>query len=745
VDLPPGPRLAVLLESIDQFAVDADELELVLRARARQIWHLQAELLVDLFLTARAVRQRIGVAPAEWRRRQTCEYVGWRLGWSARWAQAQLDLADALLTRFPDVFAAVSEGRLDPARAKAFVELLSDVDDEATVRWIVDRLLPKAPGWTLAELRERLRYHVQRRAPQAARRRYRQRVVERDVRLRPEPDGTASLAGVGLPAHRAAAAFDRIDRLARAARAAGDPRTLSQLRGDAFTDLLAGVPFPISPTVDGLTADAESPYPQPSTDQHRRPGATGGDPGPVPPETTDVIDEYDYERWFGHTDDDQRWVDQHWADQCWPGQHGSGHDRSDAAYPSTAADAGPGTPSPTGRTRGSSADPDSRLETGNPAGQATAAAPTVGGCATGGRVGAVAVSDGVAAAGGREPGEQVRKPVATSMAADSRSEAGNPVGRVALRAGDSRFGTGNSAGGVLAGDRCGRCGGRLVPRPGVVQVSVKLTTLLGRDDHPGLLAGFGPVPADVARQIAADRLLDPLWRWSVFDPHGELLHHGTTSRRPILPPVPHDPKTAAQSDSGSVAGTPDPACTCLRVEVGKRRSVVEIQLTPADLTTGHDPAWAAVIADIAAQVDADARANPPDKWSQVDEHGRPRHHGHTGRHPTADEAAFIRSRDRTCRAPHCRRPAAACDIDHALEHHRGGPSHRGNCRCLCRRHHTLRHAPGVRVTDQQTTRGRVTTWTLPDGRTYHVTRDKDIILTTDDDQANTMTGPAGED
>src|SRR5690606_26274916 len=132
------------------------------------------------------VRQRIGLSePPAVRRRHTCEYVAWRLGWSARWAQAQLELADALLTRFPDVFAAVHEGRLDPARAAAFVELLSDVDDEATVQWIVDRLLPKAPGWTLAELRERLRYHVHRRAPQAAQRRGQKRVVARDVQLQP--------------------------------------------------------------------------------------------------------------------------------------------------------------------------------------------------------------------------------------------------------------------------------------------------------------------------------------------------------------------------------------------------------------------------------------------------------------------------------------------------------------------------------------------------------------------------------
>src|SRR5690606_8312612 len=206
------------------------------------------------------------------------------------------------------------------------------------------------------------------------------------------------------------------------------------------------------------------------------------------------------------------------------------------------------------------------------------------------------------------------------------------------------------------------------------------------------------------------------------DRHGDLLHHGTTTRRPSPPPqpAPLTPPAAKVGtepglcpDSWSATGNPDRPCTCPRVEVGERRSLVEIQLTPADLTTtAHHPGWAAVIADIAAQVDADARANPPGKWSEVDDQGRPRHHGHTGRHPSSEEAAFIRARDRTCRAPHCRRPATACDIDHAVEHHRGGPSHRGNCRCLCRRHHTLRHAPGVTVTDQHTDHGRITVWTL---------------------------------
>jgi hypothetical protein len=37
-----------------------------------------------------------------------------------------------------------------------------------------------------------------------------------------------------------------------------------------------------------------------------------------------------------------------------------------------------------------------------------------------------------------------------------------------------------------------------------VQVIVALSTLLGLDEQPGELAGSGPIPAAVARRIAAD-------------------------------------------------------------------------------------------------------------------------------------------------------------------------------------------------------------------------------------------------
>ena len=134
---------------------------------------------------------------------------------------------------------------------------------------------------------------------------------------------------------------------------------------------------------------------------------------------------------------------------------------------------------------------------------------------------------------------------------------------------------------------------------------------------------------------------------------------------------------------------------------------------------------------------ADQQSNPPGKWSEVDKHGKLRDDGHNTRHPNADESAFIRARDRTCRAPHCRTPATRCDLDHATEHHNGGPSHRGNCRCLCRNHHTLRHAPGVHVKDH----GLITVWTTPDGHTYEVCRDMPTTKVTIETPLSQMTAP----
>lgn len=63
-----------------------------------------------------------------------------------------------------------------------------------------------------------------------------------------------------------------------------------------------------------------------------------------------------------------------------------------------------------------------------------------------------------------------------------------------------------------------------------VQVSVSLSTLLGGDDQPGELAGYGPIPASMARAIAHDP--SGTWRRLITDPLGRLIRCGTQTYRP---------------------------------------------------------------------------------------------------------------------------------------------------------------------------------------------------------------------
>jgi hypothetical protein len=192
------------------------------------------------------------------------------------------------------------------------------------------------------------------------------------------------------------------------------------------------------------------------------------------------------------------------------------------------------------------------------------------------------------------------------------------------------------------------------PRRGVVELQVPLTTLLGLSRQPGQLAGFGPVVADIARQVAAEQRA-ATWRFSVYDRAGDLLRHGITRQRPTGPPG---------TDHGR--GRPPPG----------QRSTVDSDTRPAGQRDGG--------------------------------HARQR----DGRRPTAEVAAFVRARDRTCVAPGCRRSATGCDLDHTVDWAAGGGSDTGNLGLLCRRHHRFKHAPGSDLI--QFTPGSFG-WTTPPG------------------------------
>jgi hypothetical protein len=63
----------------------------------------------------------------------------------------------------------------------------------------------------------------------------------------------------------------------------------------------------------------------------------------------------------------------------------------------------------------------------------------------------------------------------------------------------------------------------------IVDLRVDLATLAELNDQPGEIPGFGPVVADIARQVVEQRHAE--WRWHLVD-EGEIVAQGVTRRRP---------------------------------------------------------------------------------------------------------------------------------------------------------------------------------------------------------------------
>ena len=67
---------------------------------------------------------------------------------------------------------------------------------------------------------------------------------------------------------------------------------------------------------------------------------------------------------------------------------------------------------------------------------------------------------------------------------------------------------------------------------GSVDIQVDLETLTRLAEDPGELAGYGPVIADLARQVA-EQQQGAKWRWTVTHPDsGQVIYSGVTRRRP---------------------------------------------------------------------------------------------------------------------------------------------------------------------------------------------------------------------
>ncbi|MBF6181629.1 HNH endonuclease signature motif containing protein [Nocardia otitidiscaviarum] len=213
-----------------------------------------------------------------------------------------------------------------------------------------------------------------------------------------------------------------------------------------------------------------------------------------------------------------------------------------------------------------------------------------------------------------------------------------------------------------------------VARRALVQVGVSAATLAGVQDNPGLLAGFGAIDADLARQIARHA------RFHVITETSDEMHRGSaashtsgTTLHTSDTPASHTSDTAdlttAESPTNELPTTESPtpettddnrASAVIDTDSDHRSSTIEVtRNTHAHITT--------------------APTNPPE-WRY---------------RPSATVAARVRALDGTCRAPGCSVSAAATDLDHQqpYDHHSpttGGPTTVHNLGCRCRRHHRLK-------------------------------------------------------
>jgi hypothetical protein len=448
-EMPPGPALAAALASVDRAGLSGFDLVVMLRARSRQLAFEQAELAADLVAVAERVKAESAELSWVWNSDHdtfAAAEIAAALTWTRRSALAKLRESWSLTERLPAVWAALRAGAIDLPKARVLIEGTAAVPEQLARR-IADQILPQAPELTTGQLAHRLRKLILQADPDAARERYEQGLAERKVVRGVNPDGTGYLSGCNLPVDQAAAADERLDALARAAKQAGDDRPMDQIRADVYLALLSG-------TWEG--------------------------PGPI-------------------------------------------------------------------------------------------------------------------------------------------------------------------------------------ARRGVVELTADLPTLMGLAEQVGELSGWGPVIADIARQIADARGGDPdtIWRYSITDPlTGRLLHHGTTT-----PPAHREPAGKGKA----------------RRRRTQRRSTdrgATDRRTAGHHATERDPRRA----------------------------------------PTPRQRAFIIARDRTCRGPGCRVPAHRTEIDHRIDHAKGGPTKVWNLDCKCTTCHDLKDA-GWTITHNHYDDA---TWTSPLGHTYRV-------------------------
>ena len=213
-EMVPGPELGVLLAGIDIHAVTGADAVEVLRARARQLSHDQARLLVTMVEVglcdpdagAGAVA-RLSESPS-----YAADEIRAALAWTRSAADREHGFAETLVLRMLAVFTALDTGRICRSKAWVFADLCADLTAEQA-EVVCARLLPQAGRLTTGELAARIKKLAIALDPEWAAQRYATAVRERNVIGYLNEDGTATVTGSALPVDAAAVACAHVEEL----------------------------------------------------------------------------------------------------------------------------------------------------------------------------------------------------------------------------------------------------------------------------------------------------------------------------------------------------------------------------------------------------------------------------------------------------------------------------------------------------------------------------------------------------
>ncbi|GAA5148619.1 hypothetical protein GCM10023321_11160 [Pseudonocardia eucalypti] len=480
-ETPVGPALGALLASVDVTVVPNGSVVDVLQASARQRAYTDGVYLgaVASTLERDPCAGPDSVACLAEPDRFAADEVRAALVMTRRQGWSESEFAYLLCRGLPVVHAEMLVGRVDRDRALVFVQHLAGLPAEL-VATVLDAVLVAAPGLTTGQLRARILKLIITADPDHAQDAYERALAERAVVGYLNPDGTAVISASGLPPDEAAAATDRIAGLARAAKRAGHPGRVDQLRADIYLRLLDGRFHHLTRAEMIAALLAEAARTQTPTAEATPSDAAAAQAASTEVSPTEVS-----------------------RDEVSPGEASPAEASPDEASTvavrrgeAVAAESSAFPESDTaesGTAEPDSAEPDSA--------EPDSAEPDSAEPDSAEPVSAEPVSAGSDHAEPVQGSPHNHQPAPMPGPAGSERE---PLGRV----------TG-------------------------IEVRARLDSLAGVNQLPGELPGWGPILAHTARRAAA-RQHHGQWRWAVTDQEGYLLAEGITRRRPATGPPPYE-------------------------------------------------------------------------------------------------------------------------------------------------------------------------------------------------------------